>query len=159
MSLLQWFSRQPRRERGSETRRSQRSLRREQLYGVVRDAMVRAGILSAGYKFKILALDAAGHRFVIMVDLAPAYAAEATRLQEVEGLISELARARLQVAVPAVYWRVGEAGAAGQGSARPAPRQERRALQAAPARTGDEGRDFAASGLGLLGGTQYGELR
>jgi hypothetical protein len=214
MSLLQWFSRQPRRERGSEThaaakgarsnpdprgrsaqtRRSQRSQRREQLYGVVRDAMVRAGILSAGYKFKVLALDAAGHRFVIMVDLAAAYAAEAARLLEIEGLIAELARARLQVDVSAVYWRVGDAARAapaGAGSSRLAPLQEH-GLQAAAAKAPSQaepagaspfepidtqemdafrqaiaaaqdcqrpGPDFAASDMGLLGGTQYGGLR
>lgn len=206
MSLLQWFSRKPHRERGSEaqavkgardselrgrsaqTRRSQRALRREQLYGVVRDAMVRAGILSAGYKFKVLALDAAGHRFVIMVDLAPAYVAEAARLKEIEGLIAELAKARLQVTVSAVYWRVSDAGA---GSSRMAALQER-GPQAAktPSRVAPAdapsfepidaqemdafrqavaavaaqdrrapGPDFAASDMGLLGGTQYGELR
>ncbi|GGH65090.1 hypothetical protein GCM10010975_32540 [Comamonas phosphati] len=162
MFLLQWFSRKPRRERGSQahaavdsargdsdlhgksapTRRSQRSQRREQLYGVVRDAMVRVGILSAGYKFKVLALDAAGHRFVIMVDLAPAYVAQATRLKEIEDLIAELAKARLQVVVPAVYWRVGDTGKtqpAEPGSSRSAALQQREpqaAAAKAPSRAG-----------------------
>lgn len=245
MSLLQWFSRKPRRERGSEihaaasgarsdadlhgemavARRSERTQRREQLYGVVRDAMVRVGILSAGYKFKVLALDAAGHRFVIMVDLAPTYAVEASRLKDIEGLIAELAKARLQAIVSAVYWRVGDqlrstvhAEPAGQGGSRMAPLQGlqpqtvaakasapagsggarsfepidaqemdafRQAIAAAaaqdrreslapaahaagvkrsgpllgPGASSDDGPDFATSDLGLLGVTQYGELR
>ena len=44
--------------------------RRELLYAVVRDAMTRAGVLSAGYKFKVLSLDARGRQFLVMVDLA-----------------------------------------------------------------------------------------
>ena len=38
-------------------------------HGMVREAMVRVGILSAGYKFKVLSLDSSGQRFVVMVDL------------------------------------------------------------------------------------------
>lgn len=120
MSLFQWLTRRPRTEgsairteapkdrHDSEHPRSERSARREQLYSVVRDAMVRVSILSAGYKFKVLSLDNAGQRFVVMVDLDHAYAAEPARLREIEGLIAELAKARMAAIVHAVYWRVSE---------------------------------------------------
>lgn len=120
MSLFQWLTRRPRIKGGvtrtevpqdrhdSEHPRSERSARRERLYSVVRDAMVRVSILSAGYKFKVLSLDNAGQRFVVMVDLAPAYAAEPARLREIEGLIADLAKARMGAIVHAVYWRVSE---------------------------------------------------
>ena len=86
--------------------RSERSVRREQLYVIVREVMVRVGILSAGYKFKVLALDSTGQRFVVMVDLAPAYAADAGQQRNIESLIAELAKARLDASVHAVYWRI-----------------------------------------------------
>lgn len=81
MSLFRWFSRGPRREGSTQaprheddavarqSQRRERSARREQLYVIVREAMVRVGILSAGYKFKVLSLDNVGQRFVVMVDL------------------------------------------------------------------------------------------
>lgn len=184
MSLLEWFSRKPRRERRAEVvkvGRGERSRRREQLYGVVRDAMVQAGILSAGYKFKALALDTAGRRFVIMVDLAPAYAVDAARLQDIERMIAELALARLKVAVFAVYWRIAElvrpAGRTAEAGPGHAPRMaslRERVAHVQPGQAGGAGRsqpllgpgaglpehrDFAVSGPGLLGGTEYGELR
>jgi hypothetical protein len=86
--------------------RSERSVRREQLYVIVREVMVRVGILSAGYKFKVLALDSTGQRFVVMVDLAPAYAADPGQQRNIESLIAELAKARLDASVHAVYWRI-----------------------------------------------------
>jgi len=41
-------------------RKSERLERRELVYEVVRDAMLRAGVLAASYKFKVLSLDARG---------------------------------------------------------------------------------------------------
>ena len=96
--------------------RSERSVRREQLYVIVREVMVRVGILSAGYKFKVLALDSTGQRFVVMVDLAPAYAADPGQQRNIESLIAELAKARLNASVHAVYWRIN-----GQIHAMPTP--------------------------------------
>src|SRR5690606_40326900 len=49
---------------GSAPRNDERMQRREQLYAVVRDVMVRAGVLSAGYKFKVLSLDPRGAQFL-----------------------------------------------------------------------------------------------
>lgn len=89
-------------------RRSERSERRERLYTVVRDAMVRAGVLSASYKFKVLSLDSAGQRFVVMMDLARSHTSETARLSEIEAWIAETAKARLSAAVTAVYWRISD---------------------------------------------------
>lgn len=220
MSLFRWFSREsrqgagpqaPRREDESsarQTQRRERSSRREQLHVIVREAMVRVGILSAGYKFKVLSLDSSGQRFVVMVDLAPAYAADTSQQRSIESLIAELARTRMDAGVHAVYWRVNGqiqtaqvpdsvkpkgglvAGTAGSASVQPAlggrafepidsqemdafkqavsqfgaasagaPRPSHRAQLLGPGSGHEEGDEFAVSGLGALGGTQYGELR
>jgi hypothetical protein len=57
-------------------RKGERMARRELLYTVVREAMMRAGVLSASYKFKVLSLDGRGRQFLVMVDLARANGAE-----------------------------------------------------------------------------------
>src|SRR5687767_10939492 len=49
-------------------RKSERMARRELLYTVVRESMTKAGVLSSGYKFKVLSLDARGRQFLVMVD-------------------------------------------------------------------------------------------
>ena len=218
MSLFRWFSRGSRQDGGTQaprhedesgarqTQRRERSARREQLYVIVREAMVRVGILSAGYKFKVLSLDSSGQRFVVMVDLAPAYAADASQQRSIEALIAELARTRMEAGVHAVYWRVnGQIQAAPspnfatpQGAPVSAPVSAQRqapaaqptfagrafepidslemdAFKQAVAQSGvapsrrapllgpgsghEEGGEFAVSGLGSLGVTQYGELR
>jgi len=104
-------------------RRTERLERRELLYAVVRDAMVRAGVLSAGYKFKVLSLDQRGQRFLAMVDLSRDYGGETVRLSEIEALIVQTAKARFDIEVTAVYWRISDqvpASASGAHSA-PAP--------------------------------------
>lgn len=221
MSLFRWFSRGSRQESGSQaprheddsgvrlSQRRERSARREQLYVIVREAMVRVGILSAGYKFKVLSLDSSGQRFVVMVDLAPAYAADASQQRRIEALIAELARSRMDAGVHAVYWRVngqiqtppapGFIAPEPEGflpPANPAPysnggartgrsfepidanemdafkqavamaaasptsvRYSRHAPLLGPGSGHEEGGEFAVSGLGSLGATQYGELR
>lgn len=114
MALFGWLSRVLRHGPGNQAedltqnpgRSGERSQRREQLYVIVREVMVQAGILSAGYKFKVLALDRTGQRFVVMIDLAPAYAADATQQRNIESCIAELAKARLDAGVHAVYWRI-----------------------------------------------------
>lgn len=142
MSVFNWFSRKPvpeqgrgspgddgqasavaRRDAGPGGRRSERSERREQLYGVVRDVMVRAGVLSASYKFKVLSLDNVGQRFVVMMDLARAYASETARLSEIEAMLAQAAKARMGAVVTAVYWRVSDQNAAAQAQARCIPRR------------------------------------
>lgn len=150
MSLFSWFSRRP--SSGAEARKAPRSAppkqgaaqprpstpadspdqmgrknprmeRRESLYMVVRDAMVRAGVLSAGYKFKVLSLDQFGQQFVVMIDLAREYGASTARLSEIETLITQSAKARFEILVTAVYWRVHDHTAVGVRMRRAADRE------------------------------------
>ena len=94
-------------------RKSERMARRELLYAVVREAMMRAGVLSSGYKFKVLSLDARGRQFLVMVDLARDYGGETARLAEIEALIAQAAKSRHDILVSAVYWRMNEHVAVG----------------------------------------------
>ncbi len=94
-------------------RKNERMERRELLYIVVRDAMVRAGVLSASYKFKVLSLDQRGRQFLVMMDLAREFGGETVRLSEIEALIAQTAKARYDILVTAVYWRINEHVAVG----------------------------------------------
>ncbi len=94
-------------------RKTERLERRELLYKVVRDAMTRAGVLSASYKFKVLSLDQHGRQYLIMVDLANEFAGATGRLAEIESLIAQSAKTRHEILVTAVYWRVNETVTAG----------------------------------------------
>ena len=103
----------------SGNRKTERIERREQLYGVVRDAMTRAGILSASYKFKVLSLDPRGRQYLIMMDLSNQSAGDTDRLAEIESLIAQSAKSRHEILVTAVYWRVNANVTAGLSSVRP----------------------------------------
>lgn len=94
-------------------RKSERMERRELLYTVVRDAMVRAGVLSASYKFKVLSLDQRGSQFLVMMDLAREFGGDTARLSEIEALIAQTAKSRYDIAVTAVYWRINDHVAVG----------------------------------------------
>ena len=94
-------------------RKNERMERRELLYTVVRDAMVRAGVLSASYKFKVLLLDQRGRQFLVMMDLAREYGGETARLSEIEALIAQTAKTRYDILVTAVYWRINDHVAVG----------------------------------------------
>jgi hypothetical protein len=95
-------------------RKNERMERRELLYTVVRDAMVRSSVLSAGYKFKVLSLDQRGRQFVVMIDLAQEYGGDTARLSEIEALVAQTAKSRFDILVTAVYWRINEHVAVGQ---------------------------------------------
>ena len=97
----------------AQSRRSERSARRELLFMVVRDCMNRAGVLSASYKFKVLSLDARGREFLVMVDLPGAQLASADRLAEIEAMVGQTAKARHNIGVKAVYWRQNDHVAVG----------------------------------------------
>jgi hypothetical protein len=90
------------------SRKQERTERRELLYAVVREAMVRAGVLSSSYKFKVLSLDPRGRQFMVMVDLTQGSASDTSRLAEIEAMIAQSAKARYDIAVGAVYWRANE---------------------------------------------------
>jgi hypothetical protein len=112
-------------------RKQERMERRELLYLVVREAMVRAGVLSSSYKFKVLSLDTRGRQFLVMVDLAYGGGADTNRLAEIEAMIAQAAKARYDILVSAVYWRANEHVAVGDPAhhaqrppiSRPAPLQ------------------------------------
>lgn len=124
-------------------RKNERIARREMLYGVVREAMVRAGVLSSGYKFKVLSLEPHGRQFLVMVDVARGFGDDTSRLAEIEALIAQNAKARHGIVVTAVYWRMNEHVAVGAPLSRtgalrpPAPAQPAPVVQpiatAAPA--------------------------
>jgi len=106
---------------GSEhaaNRKTERMARRELLYSVVRESMVRAGVLSQSYKFKVLSLDQRGRQFLVMMDLASEFGGETHRLAEIEAMIAQSAKARYEILVTAVYWRMNEHVAVGVPSAR-----------------------------------------
>ncbi|MEJ8835603.1 hypothetical protein [Ramlibacter sp. AN1133] len=98
---------------GHGTRKQERLVHREQLYAVVREAMVRAGVLSSSYKFKVLSLDTHGKQFMVMVDLAQGAVNHTPRMAEIEAMIAQSARAKHDILVPAVYWRASEHVAVG----------------------------------------------
>jgi hypothetical protein len=98
-------------------RKTERMARRELLYLVVREAMMRAGVLTASYKFKVLSLDGRGRQFLVMVDLSRDYQSETARLAEIEALIAQAAKSRHDIVVTSVYWRMNEHVAVGDPNA------------------------------------------
>ncbi len=87
-------------------RRGRRILRREQLFAVVRESLIRGGVLSTSYEFKVLTLDANGDGFLVLVDLAlPAVTMPDEYLLEIERWVQSSARARHGMDVRGVYWR------------------------------------------------------
>ena len=87
--------------------RHQRATRREQLFAMVREQMIRLGVLSSHYKFKVLTLDPAGEQFIVMVDWQPGApaAADGFALRYESGLQQLLGERRAGFRVKAVYWR------------------------------------------------------
>jgi hypothetical protein len=101
-----------------EQRRNERNARRELLFQVVRESMVRVGVLSSAFKFKVLALDQRGHTFLVMIDLSAEFAGETEKLAEIEALIAQSAKTRYDLTVQAVYWRFYESIASAAAAAR-----------------------------------------
>lgn len=123
--------------RTSSAHKSHRHAKRELLYTAVREAMIRAGVLSASYKFKVLSLDPRGEQFIVMMDLSQEFGGQAERLAEIEVMIAQGAKSRYNIRVTAVYWRLNElvsvvkpAGTP-QASHRPTPLHHAEAAQAA----------------------------
>lgn len=83
-----------------------RHARREQLYAAIRDAMTRAGMLSASYKFKVLSLDQNGNQFLVMMDIAQDLTTSAEQLSRAEEILVQTAKAGFGIIVTSVYWRV-----------------------------------------------------
>ena len=116
-------------------RKQERMARREVLYAVVREAMVRAGVLSSTYKFKVLSLDARGRQFLVMVDLSAGANSDTSRLAEIEAMVAQSAKQRHDILVTAVYWRMNDHVAVGDPAPRlaPAPQVQQQA-QGRPSR-------------------------
>lgn len=116
--------------------KSERLERRELLYSVVRDAMVRAGVLAASYKFKVLSLDARGREYIIMMDLSKLPVGDTVRMAEIEVIMVQAAKMRHDILVTAVYWRVTEHLATGLSRSQsvPASQLSRNAAEAKASR-------------------------
>jgi len=98
-------------QRESE-RKNKRHARREQLYIAIREAMTKAGVLSASYQFKVLSLDQQGNDFLVMIDLTSVAGDTVPRTAEMAALIGQSAKVRYDIMVFAVYWRLNEVAAA-----------------------------------------------
>ena len=107
----------PERNPVSSPRRNERLERRELLYGVVRESMTAAGVLSSTYKFKVLSLDASGRQYLIMMDLPREHLADPGHFADIEGAIARSAKERYDILVTAVYWRINDLVTAGAGPA------------------------------------------
>lgn len=132
MSLLNWFSRKPAApavvtsehqtdpgvgaavtplhplktsDQAAASRKIERSAHREFLYDVVRNTMIRVGVLAASYKFKVLSLDARGLQYLIMMDVDKQAMDAIVSLNEIEAMMTQAAKARHDLQVTAVYWR------------------------------------------------------
>jgi hypothetical protein len=115
-------------------KKQERMARRELLYAVVREAMVRAGVLSSTYKFKVLSLDTRGRQFMVMVDLAQGANSDTARLSEIEAMVAQSAKQRYDILVTAVYWRSNEHVAVGDVAPRVQPPQQQQQQQQAQPR-------------------------
>lgn len=89
----------------AEGRKNERARLREVLYNVVRESMVRVGVLSSSFKFKVLATDPRGHKFIVMMDLSRDFGGDISKLAEIETLICQAAKTRHNIVVSSVYWR------------------------------------------------------
>ncbi len=87
-------------------RRGRRILRREQLFTVIRESLIRGGVLSTSYSFKVLSTDANGDSFLVLIDLAlGAKDLPDEYLLEIERWIQRSAQTRHAMEVRSVYWR------------------------------------------------------
>lgn len=115
--------------------KEQRAQRREQLFGLVRENMIRAGVLSSAYKFKVLTLDSLGQSFIVLIDVqGRAFKHDAATLAHLESQLQSLCHERLDLTVKNVYWRIAvdesiEAPPTAEATAKPnnpAPASEQR---------------------------------
>jgi hypothetical protein len=85
--------------------KARRQERRERIYSVVREAMLRSEVLASRYKFKVLSLDTHGRQFLIMIDLMDSSAVAPDRFASIEQLIIGHAAQQHGIYVKSVYWR------------------------------------------------------
>jgi hypothetical protein len=94
----------PDREAADEISRKRR-IHREQLFVLVRSAMVSVPLPFKSYKFKVMSVDASGLLFVVMIDLVGEVDGSAAALKAIEGLIVSTAATAQDFRVHGVYWR------------------------------------------------------
>ena len=82
-----------------------RNDRRDLLYGVVRDTMVKAGILSSSYRFKLMSLDTDGTLYSVMVDIAQEYGVQHELIRRLENELTRSAFKNGKLRISGVYWR------------------------------------------------------
>ena len=92
-----------------EDTKEHRHTRREQLYSVIRDAMMCSGVLSSRYRFKVLSLDPRGNTFLVMMDLSQQENTQNQIPHDLEKKVMLQAMTRFDIAVSSVYWRFGVA--------------------------------------------------
>jgi hypothetical protein len=90
------------------SRKQERHAMRELLYTVVRESMNKMGVLSSSFKFKVLSLDSRGRQYLVMMDVQRLQTGEVGRMAEIETLIAQTAKARHDILVTAVYWRLSD---------------------------------------------------
>ena len=98
-------------------RTKMRHLRRDQSFVAIREALTRAGILSSNYKFKVFSEDLSGSEFVVMINLVTMLGDPPPSLNDMEAVIIDNAKARFDIVITAVYWRITEIAAAGKPAA------------------------------------------
>jgi len=90
---------------GTDQLKSRRQVHREQLYQVVREVMLRAEVLAASYKFKVLSLDGEGRQYLIMIDLLKNPSVAPELWLQLESKMIRNAATHHSLLVKAVYWR------------------------------------------------------
>jgi hypothetical protein len=93
--------------------------------------MNKMGVLSSSYKFKVLSLDSRGRQYLVMMDVQRLQTGEVARMADIETLIAQTAKARHDILVTAVYWRLSEQAASYLQSAQ-APTFQPASVVAAP---------------------------
>lgn len=120
-----------------------RHLRRDQSFLAIREAMTRTGVLSSHYKFKVFSEDQQGNEFVVLISLVTVAGEPVPHFSEMEAMIMETAKARFDIVVSAVYWRLTEVPAAAKPAGRaPVPQPQPRASSPYDTIEADEVRAF-----------------
>lgn len=82
--------------------------RRDHLFNVVREVMLKAGVLATSYTFKVLSLDPRSAQYVIMMEFAWLHDGDSDRLTTIEQAVTRQAKYQYDITVTAMYWRAKE---------------------------------------------------
>lgn len=72
------------------------------LQGVIQSVLLRHDLLSSAYKFKVLALDHAGTRFIVLIETLQPLGNPGCHIEKE---LQDQAQEELQVQIKSVYWR------------------------------------------------------